>query len=281
MNPTQAHHLGIGPEQAAGNDGRGRIALLPGSVGRAARIADHFSDHQAFPNDRRLDVHLGTLRHGEQTVDVMSVPSGMGGPSLGIVVTELVALGVTRILRIGTAGTMQPESPLGGLCITTGAVRDEGASDAVAPIGFPSMAHPDWVTACTRAAVALGEGERTIRGIVHSKDSLYQREWPSGPLQAQNAAYMQALIDLVVVATEMEASHLFALCAALGRADLAPVARPNATGQTLKAGAVLALIGSAQDGIGTPELARDTEARAVALGVRAAMELLRLEDDGA
>lgn len=278
MNPSDAHHLGIDAATVAGNSGRGRVALLPGSVGRAGRIAERFTDHRVHTNDRRHDVHTGTLELDGVRIDAMTVPTGMGCPSVGIVVTELVALGVTRLLRVGTSGAMQPGSPAGGVAIATAAVRDESTSDVLAPRGVPAVAHPDWVAALTTASVALGLGDRTIRGVVHSKDSLYHRELPNGPLKAQNQAYMDALVALGVVATEMESSHLFTLAAALGAADLTPVGQRCRSAKVVKAGAVLALIGTATDGIGPADQAMAAEALSIDVGLRAAVELIRHED---
>ena len=152
MQPFDAHHLCIGPEHLEGNNGRGRVVFVPGSLARTEHVAEHFEDLEVHTNPRRLDVYLGKLRSGDQTVDVAAVPTGMGCASLGIVVTELIELGARRFLRVGSAGTLQPQVSVGDLVVATAAVRDEGASDAYVPREVPALAHRDRILALASAA---------------------------------------------------------------------------------------------------------------------------------
>ncbi len=163
MQPFEAHHLCIEPEHMAGNGGRGRVVLVPGSLARTEQVAEHFEDLQVHPNPRRLDVYLGTLRDGDRSVDVAAVPTGMGCPSLGIVLTELIELGARRFLRVGSAGSLQPQVAVGDLVVATGAVRDEGASDAYVPREVPALAHSDWLVALASAAKKRGELDHACR----------------------------------------------------------------------------------------------------------------------
>ncbi len=276
---TLAHHLGIDADAVAGNGGRGRVFFVPGSVGRARAIAARFEDAARHDNPRGLTVWTGRLRvevDGRPVVvDAGAVPTGMGSPSVGIVVTELINLGVRRLLRVGSAGSMQPEVAVGDVVIARAAVRDEGSSDAFAPRDVPAVAHPDWVRALERAAVALGL--RAFTGLVHTKDTLYGREFPAGPLAGANRDYMRVLAELGVLASEMESSHLFMLAMAHG-ADVHPVGRPNPGARAVKAGTVLAIIGDEDHGWAPDDLAAATEARAVEVAVRAAAELIAAED---
>jgi len=271
-----AHHLQIGPEDVAGNGGRGRFFFLPGSAARARRIADRFSNLVVRENARRHDVYLGTLHDGDHQVDVGVVGTGMGCPSLGIVATELLRLGVRRLLRIGSAGSLQPDQVhLGDLVVATAAVRDEGTSDALAPRDVPAVAHPDWISALTTAARQGGEAARTYLGVVHTKDSMYGREFPDGPLAEHNACYMKMLRRLGVVATEMESSHLFILAAVHG-ANLSHLAACSASADAVKAGGVYAIVGT-EEGFAPQEVARSAEDRAILVGLQAALELARME----
>ena len=261
-------HLQLVPDDVAGNDGLGRIFLLPGSVGRAREIAEHFVNRTTHDNPRHLDVHTGQLVAGERKIDVGTVSTGMGCPSVGIVVHELFGLGVRRMLRVGSSGSLQPAHVrIGDVVVATGAVRDEGASDAFCPREVPSVAHPDWVRALRGAAVALGYGEHAFTGVVHSKDSLYGREFPSGPQADANERYMAVLRGMGVLASEMESSHLFVLAAALGP-DHHPVAARGPTPDVVKAGAVLAIL-SDETGWAGPEAGAAAEARAVQVALAA------------
>lgn len=264
---STAHHLQIGPEHVAGNGGVGRIFLVPGSPARARMIGEQLAGHEVHENPRHHDVHLGHLDVDGRRVDVGSVSSGMGCPSLGIIVSELIELGVRRLARVGSSGSLQPHRVrIGDLVIATGAVRDEGASDAFCPRDVPAVAHSDWVRALRQAAVALGYADHTFAGLVHSKDSLYGREFPSGPQAEENARYMQVLERMGVLASEMETSHLFVLAAASGH-DPRPIS--VAAADVVKAGAVVAVI-SDDTGWATEQGEAAAEARAVEVALRAA-----------
>lgn len=275
MSAADAHHLRVGPEVFAGNGGLGRVVFLPGSTGRARRIAEAFEDVRIYENERRHDVCTGVLRLDGRAIDVAAVSTGMGCPSLGIIVAELWALGVRCMVRVGTSGSLQPgRIRSGALVIGTGAVRDEAASDAYAPREVAAVAHPAWVAALSRAAVALGQGDQTYLGMVHSKDSLYGREMAQGPLARENARYMQVLTDCGVLCSEMESSHLFVLAQTHGP-DLRPLSQRDRPGpDVFMAGSVLAVIGD------HTEWAPDDDAqaavdRAIQVALRGAVELLR------
>ncbi len=276
MQPFEAHHLCIEPEHMAGNGGRGRVVLVPGSLARTEQVAEHFEDLQVHPNPRRLDVYLGTLRDGDRSVDVAAVPTGMGCPSLGIVLTELIELGARRFLRVGSAGSLQPQVAVGDLVVATGAVRDEGASDAYVPREVPALAHSDWLVALASAAKKRGELAHTYLGLVHTKDSLYGREFPMGPLAEQNTRYMDLLRSIGVLASEMESSHLFLLSTARGP-DVSPLSHGRGDAGVIKSGTILAVIGD-QHSWAPKEVAQATEARAIRVAVQAALDLVSGED---
>jgi uridine phosphorylase len=269
------HHIQVDATAVAGNGGRGRVFLVPGSLARVEAIAERLQDRQVFPSPRRLDVHVGRYVRDGRAVDVGACPTGMGCPSLGIIVSELLALGVRRLVRVGSAGSLQPGAVgSGDLVIATGAVRDEAASDAYATRDLPALAHPDWVLALRRAAVARGLGARTFEGLVHTKDSLYGREFATGPRAAQNRAYMDELRALSVLATEMESSHLFVLAQATPHRPTPLTGAPDPA--EVKVGTILAVIGD--EGVFAPaHAARDAEAQAIDVALDAALELLELE----
>jgi len=272
----KGHHLLIGPDEVAGNAGRGRVFFVPGSLARAREIAARFDGCTEHDNPRKLTVFLGTLTRGGVRVDVGAVPTGMGCPSLGIVVTELIELGVRRLVRVGSAGTLQSgKVRVGDLVIATAAVRDESSSDAFAPRDVPAVAHPDWVAAMSVAARRQGLAEHTFLGLVHTKDTLYGREFPSGPLAGMNARYMSVLRQLGVLASEMESSHLFMLAKRFGPA-VHPIATASSSLDMVKAGTVLAIIGDDETWAPAAE-ARVVEDRAVEVALAGAVELMAME----
>ena len=269
---TRAHHLEVGPEVLAGNGGLGRYVLLPGSVDRAARIARRFDGVEVHQNRRRLDVHVGSYRG----VDVAAVPTGMGCPSVDIVVNELVALGARRLVRVGTAGSMSPTVRVGDLVVATAAVRDEGTSEAYAVPGYPAVADPFLVASMLHASGALGLDDRVHAGVVHSKDSFFGREFGQGPLSATNRAYMDVLAASGVLASEMEAAHLFVLGSVLRRGPTA-LRDVRTRAAALRVGAVLAVIGTTESGIVSLADEQATEERLIDLALAGLVHLAAAE----
>jgi len=266
--PFIPHHINAEASHLAGNQGLGRYIFLPGSDGRARRLADHFEDVVVQESARGHHLYLGRLPGTAGPVDVAAVASGMGTPSLDIIVNELIKLGGRRFLRVGTAGSLQPHRiRVGALVVATGAVRDENASKLYVPAEYPAMASPAMVAASLEAAATLGLEERLFQGVIHSKDSLFAREFGEGPMAAQNRAYMEILEEAGVVASEMESSHLFVL-ASLATHQL----RLAGTGpaHAVLAGTVLAIIGDDR-----PFAPKEEAVRTVTNAVMLSLETIR------
>jgi len=94
----------------------------------------------------------------------------------------------------------------------TGAVRDEATSGHYVPPQFPAVAAPEGVMAFSQGALDAGLGMWTWRGLCHTKDSLYAREFGHGPAGQANLAYKEHLSRAGVVASDMEASAIFVMC---------------------------------------------------------------------
>ncbi|HIU78858.1 MAG TPA: purine-nucleoside phosphorylase, partial [Candidatus Avilachnospira avicola] len=80
--------------------------LLPGDPLRAKFIADtYLKDVKQFNQTRNMFGYTGT--YNGKPVSVMG--TGMGCPSMGIYSYELIHIyGCKNLIRIGTAGTLQP-----------------------------------------------------------------------------------------------------------------------------------------------------------------------------
>lgn len=210
--PFVPHHMNASPEDFAGNGGIGRYVFLPGSDGRAAQMAERFEAMQVKRHPRGHNLYTGTLRLGDRPVDVATIATGMGCPSLDIIVNELFQLGAKRFLRVGTCGSLQPiHIRVGSVVVATSSVRDEHTSRTYVPVEVPSVASLEFVWAAQKAAGAMGLGEKVHFGTVHCKDSLYAREFGEGPMAAHNREYMTLLINAGTLASEMESSQLFVL----------------------------------------------------------------------
>lgn len=263
------HHINAAEEHLSGNGALGRYVLLPGSDGRARQIAARFADLEIRPHPRGHNVYLGRLALEDGSpVDVASVATGMGCPSVDIIVNELFRLGARRFLRVGTAGSLQPPRiQAGSRVVATASVRDEHTSRAYVPVEFPAVASPEMLGAARRAAAALGLSRDTWFGIVHCKDSLFAREFHEGPMAEENDRYMALLRKAGVLASEMETAQLFIL-ASLFDHELRQ--RGASPAHRVLAGAVLGIVGDDR-----PFAAPELEAQAVESSVALALETVR------
>ncbi|MCP4176168.1 MAG: nucleoside phosphorylase [bacterium] len=266
-------HMNAIPEDFEGNGGIGRYVFLPGSDGRAKEIAENFNDVSVNEHGRRHNIYKGTLKTEKGTIDVASVSTGMGTPSLDIIVNELYRLGVKRFLRVGTAGLLQPAYMKGGdFAIATGAVKDDGATGSYLPAEVPAIASLDFVLASQKAALNLNFGDRTHIGIVHSKASLYAREFKTGPYAELNSQYMKVLADSGVIASEMEASMLFTLASIFNHELQLNAVNKNSASSYVKAGATCVILGEGSD-FGSAEFLKKITNEVVELSLETIREL--------
>jgi uridine phosphorylase len=98
--------------------------LLPGDPGRALALAQELLvSPLMFNHHRGLWGYTGAAPDGEPlTIQA----TGMGGPSAAIVLTELIALGARRAIRVGTCGALAPGLTLGELVIAREAICADG-----------------------------------------------------------------------------------------------------------------------------------------------------------
>ena len=271
------HHINATPDDLAGNNGIGRYIFLPGSDGRAKDIADHFDNVRVLGSKRGHNLYLGTLKTESGTMDVAAVASGMGTPSLDIIVQELFKLGARRFLRVGTAGSCQKQTiRVGDLVVAMGAVRDENTSQLYVPAEFPAIASPAFVQGAGWAAQSLGFFSRTHWGIIHCKDSLFAREFGEGPMADANREYMRIMEESGVVASEMESSHLFILASLFDHEVKQQGEGPQ---YRVLAGTVLGIIGDDRP-FATKEETAKAVADAVLLGIETMKQVARLDGIG-
>ena len=146
------------------------IALLSGDPQRANFIAQtYLQDVRILSENRGLHSYLGYLPNGKK---ILSATSGMGAPSLSIVVNELVQVGIRQIIRIGTCGSIQPHISVGSIVISKGALCRQGAANDIAPVEYPAIADPFLTVALVKAAQEL-KIEHHL-GITASVDTFYE-----------------------------------------------------------------------------------------------------------
>ena len=117
--------------------------LCPGDPRRATYIAETFFD----PGARLVNEERGMLGYtGTFEGRPISVQStGMGTPSAGIVFEELVMLGATRLIRVGTTGGLQSFLQMADTVIAVSASSDDrtpmryAGMDGLAPTATYSL----------------------------------------------------------------------------------------------------------------------------------------------
>ena len=171
--------------------------LLPGDPLRAKYIAENFLEDVEQRNwERGMLGFTGTYRGRPVSVQA----TGMGCPSVAIVIEELVQLGVKRLLRIGTCGGLQPDLQLGDLIVAISAVpQDATARHYVG--GEPHAPTADWELIHSSVHAAKELGKRVRVGPIVSSDIFYDPD----PDRARRWS------DRGVLAVEMEAAVLFTI----------------------------------------------------------------------
>lgn len=168
MTNDTFYHMGFGREMLG--DQPPETALLSGDPDRSKLIAETYLSQPRLLSDHRgLSSYVGQLPNG---IPVLAATSGMGAPSLSIVVNELVQVGIKTIIRIGTTGSIQPHVMAGSVVITQAALCRQGAANDIAPVEYPAAADPFLTVALAQAAQALGVEYHV--GITASVDTFYE-----------------------------------------------------------------------------------------------------------
>ena len=193
------------------------IVLLPGDPNRATAIAERFdgglAQSRRVTEHRALYGYTGTYKGAPVSVQT----TGMGTPSLSIVVEELLRLGAQRLIRVGTCGGIGRGLRTGDLVIASAATPFDGATrtylhgDPYAP-----TANFELVRALADSAAAHGVryqvGPVCTVDVFYNPDPDYFSKW-----QARG-----------MLAFEMETSALYYLAA-----------RANAAGEDVRAATIL------------------------------------------
>jgi uridine phosphorylase len=170
--------------------------LLPGDPGEALAVAQALLETppKMFNHARGLWGYTGIASDGEPlTVQA----TGMGGPSAAIVCEELIALGATRLVRIGTCGALDPHLELGTLLAAEWVLPGDGTSAA---LGAAAPLAPD--PHLLEQLVAAGASPATVASI----DLFYDSREGAADEWAERGA----------VAVEMEAATILQVASQRG-----------------------------------------------------------------
>ena len=123
----------------------------------------------------------------------------IGAPAAASFVEELVACGARTLLIAGTAGSLQPDLPIGSVVLPVSAIREEGTSHHYLPHEVPAAATAALVEALE--AAWRGAGPRPRAGLHWTTDAPYREH------KQKIIAYREA----GVLSVDMEVSALFSV----------------------------------------------------------------------
>ncbi|BFT73561.1 nucleoside phosphorylase [Paenibacillus sp. P36] len=189
-------------------------AIVCGDPFRAEAIARKLDNVRELAFSREYRTFVGEV----SGVAITVVSHGVGSPGAAVCFEELIKGGVKTLIRVGTAGSYSAEVPPGSLVVSTAAVREDGLTRQLVPLGFPAVADSDVVRALFEAA---SETDGLVKkGITVTLDAFFQ-----GVEEFPHRKYKQA----GALAVEMEISALYVIAALRG----------------VRAGAIVALDGYA------------------------------------
>ncbi len=204
---TTFYHIGFGKDDLGVEPPT--LALLSGDPDRATYIAQKYlSNAKKLSEHRGLNSYVGELPNGRR---IISATSGMGAPSLSIIVNELVQVGIRSIIRIGTCGSIQEHVKPGSIVISSSALCRQGAANDIAPVEYPAAADPFLTVALANAARELNI-EHSV-GITASVDTFYEGQERSESANPNLLRWLHGITEeyrhLNILNYEMESGTLF------------------------------------------------------------------------
>ncbi|MBU0599644.1 nucleoside phosphorylase [bacterium] len=173
----------------------GKYVLLPGDPKRAKYVALNFLKEAQLVSDYRgLDSYTGKYKD----IRVSVVTTGMGCPSAAIVTEELIMLGATTLIRIGTCGAIQKEISTGSIIIPTGAIPLVGIINQYNLACFCPT--PDFYVLKALVQSAKELDKETSLGLIATSDSFYNEMDQAKSWSSKN-----------ILGLEMECAGIFAI----------------------------------------------------------------------
>lgn len=169
--------------------------FVPGNPDRVDRIAAQCDRSTVVAENREYRLVNATT----DGVDITICSTGIGAPSAAIAVEELVNVGATQLIRVGTCGALQPDLAVGDMVVATAAGKDEGTTKRYESETIPAVADHETVGALIDAAAA--EGAVVHTGPIVTDDAYY----------AETEDYVTEWSTAGLLAVEMEAAAIFTL----------------------------------------------------------------------
>jgi DeoD family purine-nucleoside phosphorylase len=208
------------------------LVLLPGDPNRATRVAEMLDGGLAgtrlVNEHRKLLGYTGSWKGAPVSVQT----SGIGTPSLSIVVEELLRLGAKRLIRIGTCGGIGRGLRTGDVVIASAAAPVDGSTSTFLH-GDPYAPVADFELTRALVDAARAKGVEPAIGQVASVDVFYNPD----------DDYVTKWRSRGILAFEMEAAALFYLAS-----------RAQGSGEDVRAACILTV----SDTLGETETSEET-----------------------
>ncbi len=178
--------------------------LLPGDPARAEFIAEKYLKKVTCYNTvRKMSGYTGIAPNGKR---ISAQGSGMGMPSLSIYVNELIdQYGVKRIMRVGSAGSLQKNVKCRDIILAQGACSDSAMNQRrFENMSFAPIATFGLLLKAYEEAQRLGL--KVLVGNIFSSDIFYEDKPEKWKVFAKYGA----------LAVEMESAELYTLGAKKG-----------------------------------------------------------------
>jgi uridine phosphorylase len=175
--------------------------LVCGDPARAEKIAKLCESYKELAYNREYRTFLGEYKGQKITI----TSHGVGSAGASICFEELIKIGAKVIVRVGTCGALQNDSEQGDHIIATGAIREDGVTPLLVPVGYPAISDAEVCLAIEKACIDLQAPYK--RGIMLTSDVFYP-----GVLNTSLELYSKAGVPGV----EMECSALFVIASLRG-----------------------------------------------------------------
>ena len=171
--------------------------LVCGDPARALEIAQLCDSYEEVSYNREYRTLVGTYKGKKITI----TSHGVGSAGAAICFQELINLGAKIIIRMGTCGGIQDGLGQGDHIVVSGAVREDGVSPLMVPLGYPAIADNEVCDAIVKACEEIDAPYK--RGLVLTSDLFY----PSKVMESSLATYQRA----GVLGAEMEVATLLVI----------------------------------------------------------------------
>ncbi len=168
--------------------------LTCGDPARAQRIAEFLTNATQVGAWREYHTFTGEYKN----LRVTAISHGVGGAGAAICFHELFGIGAHTIIRVGTCGSYLSDLRAGSLLIGTGASREDGTSNVLAPPEYPAVSDLDVTLALRHATQARADFKYKL-GVVRSDAAFYHELTPNPH---------QLWADVGAVGIEMELATL-------------------------------------------------------------------------